>query len=142
MYRNLKVTTLGLWFAVHYPDETPRRGRRLLQRLLPLFLLSGIAGVALSVGWALAYVSTAVGLTSLSIYVGISGFFMLLAFAEGWWHSSGPARQRFAWLLGSFALFYVASFPTYLSDLFDLDFDGWVSVFSVLGTLTMYLGLA
>jgi hypothetical protein len=74
--------------------------------------------------------------------VGAAGPLALVAFWDGWRRSSGVLRQRFTWLLGGFALFLVVSYSTWLNWLVIGANEHYVKLFSVLGSLAMYVGLS
>jgi len=65
-----------------------------------------------------------------------------VAFWDGWRRSSGVSRQRFTWLLGGFALFFVVSYASWLNWLVIDGNEDYVKLISVLGSLAMYLGLS
>lgn len=131
-----------LWFATHYPDGSPTGFRRGLHRLLPLFLIGALAATALYVAAALGRIAQDTAGTGYLLYVGVVGPLTLAAFWEGWRRNSGASRQRFAWLLGGFALFFVASYSTWLNWLVIGAKEQYVMLTSVLGSLAMYLGLS
>jgi hypothetical protein len=66
---------------------------------------------------------------------------MLVAFWDGWRRSSGELRQHFSWLLGSFALFWVVSYATYLEDFFRTGSQALFQHAAVLGSLLALVGL-
>jgi hypothetical protein len=129
----------GLWFAVHYPDGAPAGLRRGLRRVLPLFLVGAVVLVLLSVAGSLGRMDIVQEIQT--VYVGVAGALMLAAFWDGWRHSSGVLRQRFTWLLGAFALFFVVSYATWLDLAFDLRLP-YAGLVSVVGSLAMYVGLS
>lgn len=131
----------GLWFAIHYPDGKPAGWGRGLRRVLPLFLVGAVSYVAWSTAEALGSVSSGLAQTAATLYVGAAGVLMLVAFWDGWRRSSGVLRQRFAWLVGAFALFFVVSYATWLDSAFDLRLPH-VSLVAVVGSLAMYVGLS
>jgi hypothetical protein len=95
------------------------------------------------------YVAAAVGRiteeaagTAYLVYVGAAGPLALAAFWDGWRRSSGVSRQRFTWLLGSFALFLVVSYSSWVNWLFIDAASQYVNFLSVLGSLAMYVGLS
>ena len=131
-----------LWFAIHYPDGSPTGWRRGLRRLLPLFLFGALVGATVYVAAALGRVVPDAAGTAYLVYVGAAGPLTLAALWDGWRRSSGVSRQRFTWLLGGFALFLVASYSSWLNWLvIGLD-EQYVNLFSVLGSLAMYVGLS
>jgi hypothetical protein len=132
---------LGLWFAIHYPDGTPTGLRRGLRRVLPLFLMGAVVAVALSVAGEFGRITPDAARAVQAVYIGAAGALMLVAFWDGRRHSSGVLRQRFTWLLGAFALFYMVSYATWLDALFGAGLP-YVTLVSVLGSLAMVLGLS
>lgn len=133
---------LGLWFAIHYPDEQPQGVRRALRRVLPLFLLALVAVEAAAVAWALDRGSQALFSWTQLPYMGAAGVLMLVCFWDGWRHSSGELRQRFSWLLGSFALMWAVSYATWIGDWLAIDdVQRWLGRISVLGSLAALFGL-
>ncbi|MFO1304385.1 MAG: hypothetical protein U1F54_11670 [Burkholderiales bacterium] len=131
-----------LWFAIHYPDGAPTGWRRGLRRLLPLFLVGAIVGTALYAAYALGHVTNDLAGRGYLLYVGAAGPLALVAFWDGWRRSSGELRQRFTWLLGGFALFFAASYSSWL-DSFVLGLNQtYVNLVSVLGSFAMYIGLS
>jgi len=133
---------LGLWFAIHYPDERPQGLRHTLRRVLPLFLLALVAVEVAAVAWALDRGSQALFSWTQLPYMGAAGVLMLVCFWDGWRHSSGELRQRFSWLLGSFALMWAVSYATWFGDwLATDDVQRWLGRVSVLGSLTALFGL-
>lgn len=131
-----------LWFAIHYPDGSPAGWRRGLRRLLPLFLVGAVVATAMHVASALGRVTPDAAGTAYLVYVGAAGPLALVAFFDGWRRSTGVTRQRFTWLLGGFALFLVASYSTWLNWLVIGANERYVMLFSVLGSLAMYIGLS
>ena len=131
-----------LWFAIHYPDGTPTGWRRGLRRVLPLFLAGAVAGVVVYVASALGRITPDAAGTVYLVYVGAAGPLTLVAFRDGWRRSSGVSRQRFTWLLGTFAVFFVVSYSTWLNWLVIDGNERYVKLISVLGSLAMYLGLS
>ena len=131
----------GLWFAVHYPDGAPAGLRRGLRRVLPLFLVGAAALVALSVAGTLGRISPDIVQGIQTVYVGAAGALMLAAFWDGWRRGSGVLRQRFTWLLGAFALFFVVSYATWLDSAFDLRLP-YAGLVAIVGSLAMYVGLS
>jgi hypothetical protein len=131
-----------LWFAIHYPDGTPMGWRRGLRRVLPLFLVGAVAGIAMHVASALGRITQESAGTAYLVYVGVAGPLTLVAFWDGWRRSSGVLRQRFTWLLGGFALFLVFSYSSWLNWLVIGANEEYVSIFSVLGSLVMYVALS
>jgi hypothetical protein len=131
-----------LWFAVHYPDGVPTGWRRVLRRVLPLFLVGAAAGTAMYVASALGRIAEETAGTAYLVYVGAAGPLALVAFFDGWRRSTGVTRQRFTWLLGGFALFLLVSYSTWLNWLVIGANDQYVKLFSVLGSLAMYVGLS
>jgi len=133
---------LGLWFAIHYPNEQPQGVRRALRRCLPLFLVALVPVEIVAVASGLGQVSAAVFSWATVPYVGVAGALMLVAFWDGWRRSSGELRQRFAWLLGSFALMWSVSYLTWLGQIFDdADIFTWLQHLSVVGSLLALVGL-
>lgn len=133
---------LGLWFAIHYPDEQPQGVRRILRRCLPLFLVALIPIELIAVANRLGIASEALFSWATVPYVGAAGALMLVAFWDGWRRSSGELRQRFAWLLGSFALMWSVSYLSWLSHVVDdADIRRWVGHLSVVGSLLALVGL-
>jgi hypothetical protein len=132
-----------LWFAINYPDGIPTGWRRGLRRVLPLFLAGAVVGMAMYVASALGRISQdAAGLAYL-VYVGAAGPLTLVAFWDGWRRSSGVLRQRFTWLLGGFALFFVVSYATWFNWLFiGANAQQYVNLIAVVGSLAMYVGLS
>ena len=131
-----------LWFAIHYPDESPTGWRRGLRRLLPIFLIGAIVGTTMYVAAALGRITNSAAGTGYLVYVGAAGPFTLAAFWDGWRRSSGVLRQRFSWLLGGFAVFFVASYSSWLDWLVIGMSSDYVNLISVLGSLTMYVALS
>jgi hypothetical protein len=131
-----------LWFAIHYPDGSPAGWRRGLRRLLPLFQVGAVVSVAMYVAAALGRIAPDAAGTGYLVYVGAAGPLSLAAFWDGWRRSSGVSRQRFTWLLGGFAVFFVASYSSWLNWLVVGTNEQYVNLFSVLGSLAMYLGLS
>ncbi|HVK31690.1 MAG TPA: hypothetical protein VM845_04195 [Burkholderiaceae bacterium] len=132
---------LGLWFAIHYPDERPQGLRRALRRALPLFLVALVAVELAVVAWALDRGSQALFSWTQLPYIGAAGVLMLVAFWDGWRRSSGEQRQRFSWLLGSFALMWAVSYSTWLGDMFSAEVAPWLGRVSVVGSLAALCGL-
>lgn len=131
-----------LWFAIHYPDGVPAGWRRGLRRLLPLFLVGALVGATIYVAAALGRIAPDAAGTAYLVYVGAAGPLTLVALWDGWRRSSGVSRQRFAWLLGGFALFLVVSYSSWLNWLVIGANEQYVNLISVLGSLAMYLGLS
>ncbi len=131
-----------LWFAIHYPDGIPAGWRRGLRRVLPLFLVGAVVGVAMHVASALGRITPDAAGTAYLVYVGTAGPLTLAAFWDGWRRSSGVLRQRFTWLLGGFALFLVVSYATWLNWLVIGANQQYVNLVAVLGSLAMYVGLS
>ena len=131
-----------LWFAVHYPDGIPAGWRRGLRRVLPLFLVGAVVGVAMHVASALGRITPDAAGSAYLVYVGAAGPLTLVAFWDGWRRSSGVSRQRFTWLLGGFALFLVVSYSTWLNWLVIGANQQYVNLVAVLGSLAMYVGLS
>jgi hypothetical protein len=132
-----------LWFAIHYPDGIPAGWRRGLRRVLPLFLVGAVVGMAMHVASALGHIADEAAGTAYLVYVGAAGPLTLVAFWDGWRRSSGVLRQRFTWLLGSFALFFVVSYSTWANWLiFHANAQQYVNLIAVLGSLAMYVGLS
>jgi hypothetical protein len=133
---------LGVWFAVRYPDRQPAGVRAVLRRAMPAW---GVALVLVEV----VVVAVRVGRAppewfwwTTTPYVGVAGLLMLVAFWDGWRSSSGELRQRFSWLLGSFALMWFVSYLTWMSDGFgSAEIHRWVGFASVVGSLLALLGL-
>jgi hypothetical protein len=132
---------LGLWFAIHYPDEQPQGVRRALRRVLPLFLLALVPVEGVAVASALGLASAAMFSWTQLPYIGAAGLLMLVAFWDGWRRSSGELRQRFTWLLGAFALLWTVSYATWLGDLLNADAMPWLQRVSVVGSLAALIGL-
>jgi hypothetical protein len=133
---------LGLWFAVHYPNEDPQGVRRVLRRCLPLFLVALVPVEIVAVASALGQVSEALFSWATVPYVGAAGALMLVAFWDGRRRSSGELQQRFGWLLGSFALMWSVSYLTWLGQVFDnADIERWLGHVSVVGSLLALIGL-
>jgi len=133
---------LGLWFAIHYPNEQPQGVRRALRRCLPLFLVALIPVEIVAVASGLGQVSAALFSWATVPYVGAAGALMLVAFWDGRRCSSGELRQRFGWLLGSFALMWSVSYLTWLGQVFDdADIERWLGHLSVVGSLLALVGL-
>ena len=131
-----------LWFAIHYPDGSPAGWRRGMRRLLPLLLAGALVGATVYVAAALGRIVPDAAGTAYLVYVGAAGPLTLVALWDGWRRSSGVSRQRFTWLLGGFALFLVASYSSWLNWLVIGLNEQYVNLFSVLGSLAMYLGLS
>ena len=131
-----------LWFAIHYPDGIPTGWRRGLRRVLPLFLIGAVVGTAMHVASALGRIAPDAAGTAYLVYVGAAGPLTLVAFWDGWRRSSGVSRQRFTWLLGGFALFFVVSYSTWVNWLVIDASEHYVKLVSVLGSLAMYVGLS
>ncbi|MBK7331672.1 MAG: hypothetical protein IPI87_04455 [Betaproteobacteria bacterium] len=131
-----------LWFAIHYPDGIPTGWRRGLRRVLPLFLIGAVVGTAMHVASALGRIAPDAAGTAYLVYVGVAGPLTLVAFWDGWRRSSGVSRQRFTWLLGGFALFFVVSYSTWVNWLVIDASEHYVKLASVLGSLAMYVGLS
>lgn len=131
-----------LWFAIHYPDGIPTGWRRGLRRVLPLFLIGAMVGTAMHVASALGRIAPDAAGKAYLVYVGAAGPLTLVAFWDGWRRSSGVSRQRFAWLLGGFALFFVVSYSTWVNWLVIDASEHYVKLASVLGSLAMYVGLS
>jgi hypothetical protein len=131
-----------LWFAIHYPDGIPAGWRRGLRRLLPLFLVGAVVGTAMYVAAALGRITEEAAGTAYLVYVGAAGPLALVAFWDGWRRSSGVSRQRFTWLLGSFALFFVVSYSTWIGWLISSAASQYVNFVSVVSSLAMYVGLS
>jgi hypothetical protein len=131
-----------LWFAIHYPDGIPIGWRRGLRRMLPLFLVGAVVGTAMYVAAALGRITEEAAGTAYLVYVGVAGPLTLVAFWDGWRRSSGVSRQRFTWLLGGFALFFVVSYSTWITWLTSHAASQYVYFVSVLGSLAMYVGLS
>ena len=134
---------LGLWFAIHYPDERPQGVRLALRRLLPLFLVALVPVEAVAVAAALGRGSPALFSWTQLPYMGGAGVLMLVAFWDGWRRSDGELRQRFSWLLGSFALMWAVSYATWVGDLFEFggEVRPWLGRLSVVGSLAALIGL-
>jgi hypothetical protein len=132
-----------LWFAIHYPDGIPAGWRRGLRRVLPLFLVGAVVGTAIHVAAALGRLIPDAAGTAYLAYVGFAGPLTLVAFWDGWRRSSGVLRQRFTWLLGSFALFFVVSYSTWANWLIRrADGQQYFNLIAELGSLAMYVGLS
>jgi hypothetical protein len=132
-----------LWFAIHYPDGIPAGWRCGLRRMLPLFLVGAVVGTAIHVADALGRISQDAAGTAYLAYVGVAGPLTLVAFWDGWRRSSGVLRQRFTWLLGSFALFFVVSYSTWANWLIiRANAQQYFNLIAVLGSLAMYVGLS
>ncbi len=131
-----------LWFAIHYPDGIPTGWRRGLRRVLPLFLVGAVAGTAMYVASALGRITQETAGTAYLVYVGAAGPLTLVAFWDGWRRSDGVLRQRFAWLLGGFALFLVFSYSSWVNWLVIGANPEYVNLVSVVGSLAMYVGLS
>jgi hypothetical protein len=131
-----------LWFAIHYPDGIPAGWRRGLRRVLPLFLVGAVVGVAMHVASAFGRIPSDAAGTAYLVYVGAAGPLTLVAFWDGWRRSSGVLRQRFTWLLGGFALFLVVSYSSWLNWLVIGANEQYVNLVAVLGSLAMYVGLS
>jgi len=131
----------GLWFAIHYPDERPQGWRRALRRVLPLFLVALVPVEMVAVALALGRGSPSLFNWIEIPYVGAAGALMLVAFWDGWRRSSGELRQRFSWLLGSFALFWAVSYATWLDGFFDDEVRPLLGHAAVLGSLMALIGL-
>lgn len=131
----------GLWFAIHYPDEQPQGWRRVLRRVLPLFLIALVLVELVTVGLALDRLSSDWFNWTQVPYIGAAGVLMLVAFWDGWRRSTGELRQRFSWLLGAFALMWAVSYATWLGELVDDEVRRWLGRISVVGSLTALFGL-
>jgi hypothetical protein len=131
-----------LWFAIHYPDGIPAGWRLGLRRVLPLFLVGAVLGMAMHVASALGRIAPDAAGAAYLLYVGAAGPLTLVAFWDGWRRSSGVSRQRFTWLLGGFALFFVFSYSTWVNWLIIGADPQYVNFVSVLGSLAMYVGLS
>jgi len=137
----------GLWFAIHYPDEQPQGWRRVLRRVLPLFLAALLPVELVALGLALDRASQEWFNWTQVPYIGAAGVLMLVAFWDGWRRSTGELRQRFSWLLGAFALMWAVSYATWLGDLAglsgvgDAEVQRWLGRVSVVGSLTALFGL-
>jgi hypothetical protein len=133
---------LGLWFAIHYPDERPQGLRRALRRVLPVFLLALVAVELAVVAWAVDRGSQALFSWTQLPYVGAAGLLMLVSFWDGWRRSSGELRQRFSWLLGSFALMWSVSYATWIGAWAGIaELQTWLGRVSVIGSLLALCGL-
>jgi hypothetical protein len=132
---------LGLWFAIHYPHERPQGARRTLRRWLPMFLVMLVPVEIVAVAEGLGRASPAVFSWTTVPYVGAAGVLMLVAFWDGWRRSGGELRQRFSWLLGSFALMWSVSYLTWLEDMFNAEIQPWLGPLSVVGSLLALFGL-
>ena len=132
---------LALWFAVHYPDQAPTGWRALLRRVMPVYLLACVVCIGLSAARGLGQFARE-SVFSYTAFVGVTGLSMLVSFWDGWRRSEGVLSQRFAWLLGSFSLFFLSSYVTYIADLTQWEFRFETMFVSVLGSLLMYVGLA
>lgn len=132
---------LGLWFAIHYPDEQPQGWRRALRRLLPVLLVALVAVQAVTVAAALGRLPFDIARSAQTAYIGTAGALMLVAFWDGWRRSSGALRQRFNWLLGSFSLLWAVSYLSFLTDILGSQSWNFVGHVSVLGSLAALLGL-
>lgn len=133
---------LGLWFAIHYPDERPQGLRRALRRVLPVFLLALVAVELAVVAWALDRGSQALFSWTQLPFIGAAGVLMLVSFWDGWRRSSGELRQRFSWLLGSFALMWSVSYATWIGAWVGIaELQTWLGRVSVIGSLLALCGL-
>ncbi|MEO5881076.1 MAG: hypothetical protein ABIQ06_01560 [Caldimonas sp.] len=131
--------TFALVFTVLYGAvATPLR--RALQRALPIYFalallampIAILPGLGRYVPDPLAFSTCVVAVTMLSA---------LAALWDGWRGSAGELRQRFAWLLGTFALLCAVNYLGFLPPMFDD--DGQISaLISSAGTLMAYMGLA
>ena len=113
-----------------------------MRRVLPMFLIGAIVGMGMHVASALGLIAPGAAGTAYIVYVGAAGPLTLVAFWDGWRRSSGVSRQRFTWLLGGFALFFVVSYASWLNWLVIDGNEDYVKLISVLGSLAMYLGLS
>jgi len=138
----LVSTICERWLAKYIDHWGENRWRRGLRRVLPMFLIGAIVGMGMHVASALGLIAPGAAGTAYIVYVGAAGPLTLVAFWDGWRRSSGVSRQRFTWLLGGFALFFVVSYASWLNWLVIDGNEDYVKLISVLGSLAMYLGLS
>ncbi len=128
---------LLLWFAVHYPDQTPTGLRVLMRRALPAYLFACVVGIGLAPLGAFKYyaaVPDAFG----AVFTWVTGLSVLAALWDGWRHSEGALRQRFLWLLGSFSLGVITACIGFVAP---LGYANTTNMVSTVGGLLMYAGL-